>query len=118
MALRYECIEGDTAKPIEADLSDEDGPIVLLGAAIRFLMAPVPESGKTVPVVVGVAVAVNPNAVLGDPDLGKVRYQWADGDTDVPGVYRGQWEVTFANGTRETFPTGYNEIIIYERVAA
>ncbi len=42
---------------------------------------------------------------------GKLRYSWVDPDTDTPGVYLADWEVTFPGGP-ETFPTRASDIVI------
>ena len=33
-----------------------------------------------------------------------LRYDWIGGDTDTAGNYEGEFVVTYADGTRETFP--------------
>jgi hypothetical protein len=35
---------------------------------------------------------------------GQVQYQWQTGDTTNAGVYRAEWQVTFATGKIETWP--------------
>lgn len=48
-----------------------------------------------------------------DIEDGHAVYQWKDGDTDTAGVLKGEFTVTYANGTRETDPeTGYIQITI------
>jgi hypothetical protein len=39
-----------------------------------------------------------------DADTGQVRYTWAEGDLDTPGVFTAEWEVTYAGGAKQTFP--------------
>ena len=98
----YEIKAGDTWPPVRATLEDEDGLVPLTGASIRFLMKQVNGSK----VVDGLVTSVNiEESVVG--------YEWTDGDTDVPGVYRYEWEVTFGNGRRETFPSdGWEDLVI------
>lgn len=48
-------------------------------------------------------VVVERAATIVDTTTGHVEFQWADGDTDVPGLYRAQFEVTSA-GRPRTFP--------------
>jgi len=40
-----------------------------------------------------------------------VRYQWSEGDTDTPGVYEAEFEVTYDGGAVETFPNANYRII-------
>lgn len=35
-----------------------------------------------------------------------VQYAWQAGDTDQPGLYRAEFEITYPGGQVETFPTG------------
>lgn len=37
---------------------------------------------------------------------GIVRYDWLTGDTNLPGEYLGEWQVTWVGGKKQTFPTG------------
>lgn len=116
--MRLEIVQFDTDKPVESVLSDEDGPAPLLGAQVRWRMRPAPKSGLTLPALDVPATIVNENAVLGDPDYGKVRYYWQPGDTDVWGIFHGQWNVTFSLGGEETFPSdGYIEVVILKSLA-
>jgi len=35
-----------------------------------------------------------------------VSYEWSAGDTDLEGIHLAEFEVTYSNGTIETFPSG------------
>jgi len=51
------------------------------------------------------------NVRVDDAANGKVAYDFAQGDLDVTGTYRYEWEVTFSGGGVETFPgDGFGEI--------
>lgn len=69
-------------------------------------MRMVPEAGVTAP------APLSAIATITDLAASIVSYQWQAGDTDVAGVYRQEWEVTYAAGAVETFPTEPNTIII------
>lgn len=104
----YDVKRGDTHPPIRATLKDENGPAPLTGAAVTFFMKQV-EGRKY----------VSGTGTIVDASAGKVEYQWVAGDTNTPGIYRGEFEVRFAPGTVsetvETFPSGeYLEIRILE----
>jgi hypothetical protein len=96
----------DTAPVLEASLTDaNEEPIDLTGADVAFELRE-PRNGATV---------VDAGANVADTTGGVVRYPWADGDTDEAGRYRGQFVVTFADGSVETFPNvAYHDIIISE----
>jgi hypothetical protein len=81
--------ENDTLPIIGATLSDPNGIIDLTGASVAFHMN----------VAKGGTPKVNAAAsIVGDPTLGVVEYAWIAIDTDSPGTYNCEWEVTFANG--------------------
>lgn len=85
---------GDTSPGVEYRLGVyADGSGVLSGASARFLMARP-----------GSAPIVDEAAEIADVD-GVLRYGWATGDTAASGVYRAEFEVTFADGHIETFPS-------------
>lgn len=96
---------GDTAPAVQATLYDAGNvPVNLTGATVRFIMAT-----KTAPR----TVAVDAEAALVAPMAGEVVYEWAAGDTDEPGAYDVEFEVTYADGTVQTFPTeGYLDCTI------
>jgi hypothetical protein len=97
---------GDTAPILEAVLEDASGePIDLTGVSCSFHMFE-PRNGASV---------INTDATIADATNGIVRYPWADDDTDNAGRYRGEFVVTYADGSTETFPNaGYHDIIISE----
>jgi hypothetical protein len=78
-------------------LDGNDQPLPGLGAAlgVRFRMKPLD----------GHAFQVDAAAEVADAAAGKVRYQWAAGDTDEPGTFLAEWVVTFADGQPLTVPS-------------
>jgi hypothetical protein len=53
----------------------------------------------------GTTVAINAPATVVNASAGTVRYDWAAGDTNAPGDYEAEWQVTWATGIKQTFPT-------------
>jgi hypothetical protein len=97
---------GDTREPIERILRGSDGdPVDLTDATVRFLMRPRADpDGDNV---------VDAEATIVDEISGHVRYAWQDGDTEEPGHYRGEFEVTYDDDSVETFPNdGYLNVYI------
>lgn len=46
-------------------------------------------------------------SIVGDPTAGVVKYEWAAGDTDVAGTYKGEFIATrTADSHERTFPSG------------
>jgi hypothetical protein len=99
----------DRLPSLELDLLRGDGTAQnLSGCTARFLMRLRGQNEVTVNAAMTVVDAVN----------GIVRYDWADGDTDVAGVYRGEVEVTTADGKRITFPSnGYVAVRVLDDIA-
>src|SRR5687767_9479024 len=86
---------GDTAPAFRARCLDGDTPVNLTGSTVRFIMEDA--SGVTT-----VDAAAAPDDQAAQP--GWVQYAWSTGDTDTIGAYRAELEVTFPDGTIQTFP--------------
>jgi hypothetical protein len=103
--------QSDTAPAIVAALLDGNGnPVSLVGATVRFHM--MDQSGT---------VIITANATV-DPDqinnTGHVSYSWQTTDLASTGVYLAEWEVTFLNGKKETFPNnGYDVVRVAKEIA-
>jgi hypothetical protein len=91
-------------------VKDGDTVVDLTGKTVKFVMrllecadGPSPKDGS---------VVINADAVVVDAAAGAVRYDWADGDTDVEGLYRAEFKVT--TGSRvATYPDqGYLTVVI------
>lgn len=92
----------DTAPPLREVLVDGNGdPANLQNTSVRFFMKPM--EGYTAPAVEGDALVEQFGDGL-DGTMGRVSYQWAPNDLDIPGGYYAEWQVTYADGHIETFP--------------
>ena len=86
--------EGDLAPSLTAALRDhDDQPVNLTGATVTFRMR---RRNATANVVDAAATVVTAAS-------GTVRYDWVAGDTDVAGLYDGEFVAELPSG-RETFP--------------
>jgi hypothetical protein len=97
---------GDTLPPLTSTLTDGLGaPINLTTATVQLRMRRVDDS----------ALVLSEPATIDDAEAGKVRYDWAEGDTDDPGLFFAEWRITYASGARLTVP---NElpIVVNNRV--
>lgn len=93
----FEIKANDRKPSITATLGFEGGGSPdLTDATVQFIMRAADPTVGT--------VKVKSSAVIVTPETGVVRYDWAAGDTDIPGEYHAEWEVTFADGLPQTFP--------------
>ncbi|MGI5900830.1 MAG: BppU family phage baseplate upper protein [Christensenellales bacterium] len=94
---------GDTRHAIRAVLKDADGdPVNLTDCQVKFKMAPL--SGPA---------TISRAAHIQNAEKGEVWVVWVPGETDTSGIYRAEFQVTYPDGRRETFPyNGYISIQI------
>lgn len=93
--------QNDTSPTLDAILSDAAGdPVNVIGATVRFRMVQV---GDT-------ALKIDAPARVVDGGAGHVRYTLQAGDTDTPGRYKAEFEVTFLDGSVETFTNTPNQL--------
>ena len=81
-------VQGDTKPALTTTLEHDGIPQDLTGSTVEFHMS-------------NIVVA---EATVTDASAGQVMYQWQPGDTDIPGLYIAEFEVTYPDGTTETFP--------------
>ena len=86
---------GDSLPLLEATLLDADNiGIILTGASLRVRIR---KAGKEYPDLVD-------NATIVSTVAGTVKYDWNGPVPLEPGIYYGEWLVTFSDSTVETFP--------------
>lgn len=86
----------DRLPSIQATFSSAGAPVDLTAAtAVKFIMRPTS----------GGATKVNAAATIVTPTGGVVRYDWLAADTNTPGSFQAEWEVTWTGGKKQTFPT-------------
>lgn len=100
----------DTWPPITATLRDGEGdPVDLSGASVLFIAQARGESVTKI----RAAMTGPDGAALGAS--GQVEYRLTASDNDVATTYRLEYEVTFADGRKQTFPTsGWDTLIVFE----
>lgn len=100
----------DTSPSIGMNLQTADGTAVDITNAleVRFHMR---TRGETPTVV------IDARAQVVDAVEGQVKYDWLRSDTAEPGRYEAEVEVTYTDGSVETFPNGgYETITIIDDV--
>lgn len=86
-------VKGDLRPSILATLQYSDGSAVdLTGSTVNFQML---QNGLQL---------INKPCTIVSPSSGVVRYDWVQGDTNYFGTCPAQFEVTFPDGTNQTFP--------------
>ena len=107
----FEIKQNDTWPPIglitPVVLSDNNGPIDLTGATVKFLMRPADSQ----------TIKVNSACVIVSAAAGTVRYNWSASDTDTAGEFVFEFQITFGDGKKATVPNrGYKELTIYDDI--
>ncbi len=99
---------GDNNCIARTQLVDENNaPVAISGAVVRFHMG-----------VRGQAASVDSVATIITAATGIVQYSLTSGNLSVAGTFDAEWQVTFANGDIQTFPSDRNDVIkITEQVA-
>jgi hypothetical protein len=99
--------QGDTSPALRVALKYDDCKAVnTTDATVMFHMR---EYGGTTPVISAAGVVVSIGGI--------VEYRWAGGDTDALGSYEAEFEITYADGTVETFPSnGYIPVQVNEAI--
>lgn len=98
---------GDTSSSIASTLEDADlAAVDIQGASVLFKMQSIAGGSLAVSAAAG-------NAQVGDGDdgtRGQVIYNWSATVTE-PGLYLGEWEIHYANGSVQSFPNGGHLLI-------
>tara|TARA_Y100000310_G_scaffold124109_1_gene122851 strand:- start:561 stop:893 length:333 start_codon:yes stop_codon:yes gene_type:complete len=96
--------QNDTRPAITANLTDaNDAAVNLTGSSVKFNMRV--EPAGTTKISLGAAIIENAEA-------GQVSYSWTSSNTDTADDYEGEFQVTFAGGSVQTFP-GRNYIAVH-----
>lgn len=107
----FEIKQNDTFPALEGILRDGFGkPINITGATVVLNTRLQP----------GGAVKVNGGAMgaVGVAVRGRVKYNWTAADTDTPGIYEAEIQITFSNGKIRTIPgKGYFIIDVTDDIA-
>ena len=102
--------QNDTSPAIAHQLLDEAGAAVNLTAASVKFMAWLPGAA---------AAKINAAATITGAATGNVSYTPGASDTDSPGDYLAEWQVTFSGGAIQTFPqSGYLKLRVTDDLAA
>lgn len=101
MAFRIK--QNDTSPSLEATLSDANlVPVDITAATVMLHMK-----------AIGGAVVLDQQMTITNSTGGVVQYDWQTGDTSDVGTYYVEFEVTYADGSIETFPnTGSLPLVI------
>ena len=100
--------QNDTVPSLRAALENGSGDAVdLTNATCNFHMRPLG----------GTTITVDASAQIVTEATGIVQYNWIAADTDTVGSYQAEFEVTYPDGTIETFPNnGYIRVEITDDI--
>lgn len=80
-----------------------DEPPNLTGATVRFVMKPIS---------IGVAKIAAAATITNTTAPATVAYTCTADDLNTPGRFLAEWEVTYSNGTKQTFPNDGHILVI------
>lgn len=110
--MSYAIKEGDLEPPLEAILFKSAGGAPLDLTTAEGVVAHVRCMEDDPPPLISREVLVV------DADAGVVRFEWEAGETDVPGLYEIEFEITWEDDRPQTVPTKSNQTFrIYEAIA-
>jgi len=101
--------QGDTASIMKRTLVNAFGsPVNLTGASLKFSMRVKPAG----------TVKVNgASATIANAGLGEVQYSFSASDTNTADEFESEWEVTYTDGSIQTFPNdGYTPVIVTDDI--
>jgi hypothetical protein len=101
--------KGDRLPELTATLNDSTGTAVnITGGTVEFHMRAVAGGTPKVDTAATVVTAAS----------GQVKYVWGANDTDTAGSYYAEFEVTFGDGRKQSFPNpGYITISVTDELA-
>ena len=103
--LKFTIKRGDTSPALKFKLLPDS--VSLAGASVRFKMR---ERG-------GATLIDQPAEILTVFEPAVVAHLWAPGETNTPGRFEAEFQVTYLDGTVETFPNlGFIEVFVTEDV--
>ena len=100
--MKFYVKQNDTSPSMLATLQDANGVAVdITRATVNFYMGNI--NGNL----------VNSTATIVDAEAGQVRYDWVASDTANSGMYQAEFEVVYADTSKETFPNNsYISVVI------
>ena len=101
--------QNDTRPLLEVNLRDDrDSPVNITGATVVFSMRNVSDNSVKIDAA---------SATVTSSTGGRVRYTFTATNTNTAGNFDAEFQVTFLDGTIETFPNdGYIKVIITDDV--
>ena len=102
--------QGDTASIMKRTLVNAFGsPVNLTGASLKFSMRVKPGGATKVD---------RASATISNAGLGEVQYSFSASDTNTADEFESEWEVSFSDGSVQTFPNdGYTPVIVTDDIA-
>lgn len=92
----HEIKQGDTRPYWPVTLTFDDGTVPdLTGGSVRFIARERSDN----------SIIIDTPAVLTTPAAGQCEWRPSAGQTDIAGRYDVEWEATYADATKQTFPT-------------